>query len=189
MLGSPDVKTLAARSGGVVKAGVLSVNLLDGRVVVDPKKRSIVASVPEKDVLLDIVILHYLKGCLDNDALSKGEWLPFRQLPGGEAFQSAFQMRVVTMIAEKFSSRPNDMIDAGLKLKGRTETFGSATVILPFLPKLHVRVTVWQGDDEVPGNATVLFQPGASSLLPTEDLSEIGSAVRSALLRASSSVR
>lgn len=189
MLGSPELTTMAARSGGTVKEDTLSLEMLDDMLVVDLKKRSIVTSIPEKDVLLDIVILHYLKGCIDNEVVPKGDWLLFRQLPGGEAFQSAFQKRVVEAIAERFSSRPNELIDSGLKLKGRTETFGSATIVLPFLPKLHVRVTVWQGDDEVPGNATMLFSPGARSILPTEDYSEVGSAVLSALLRSSSSTR
>ncbi|MFA5313992.1 MAG: DUF3786 domain-containing protein, partial [Methanomassiliicoccales archaeon] len=130
MLGSPDLMMLAARSGGTVKADMLSLKMLDDRVLIDLRKRSIITSIPEKDVLLDIVILHYLKGCIDNEVVPKGEWLLFRQLPGGEAFQLAFQKRVVTTIADRFSSRPNELIDSGLKLKGRTETFGSATIVL-----------------------------------------------------------
>jgi hypothetical protein len=70
-------------------------------------------------------------------------------------------------------------------LCGRVEGFGSTTVVLGFLPNLPVRVTVWQGDDEVPGNATMLFPASASRLLPTEDFAEVGAAVLAALRRAS----
>lgn len=187
MLADAELKTLAGRSGGTVEGNRISLDLLGGKAVVDMKNEVVETSVPGSGP--EIVVLHYLKGCMDHDVDPNGEWLLFRQMSGGEAYQAAFQKRIVAAIAEKFSSRPNALVDSGIKLKGRTESFGSATVILPFLPKVHVRVTVWQGDQEVPGNATMLFSPGAGSLLPTEDIAEVGSLVLSALLRASSSDR
>jgi hypothetical protein len=186
MLADSDLKTLAMRSGGTAKGNRLSLELLDGNAAVDVENKVIETSAPGSGIGMDIIILHYLKGCMDNDISPNGEWLLFRQMHGGEAYQAAFQKRTVAVIAELFSSRPNVLIDSGMKLKGKAEDFGSATVILDFLPKVHVRVTVWQGDDEVPGNATMLFSPGSGSLLPTEDLAEVGSLVLSALLRTSS---
>jgi len=176
---------MASVSGGVLDHGMIELDVLDGNAVVDLKNKTFASDLPESGLLLEIVVLHYLKGCLDEGAKEEVEWSPFRQLKGGEAFHVAFQKRVVDSIAERFSSRPDDLISSGTKLKGKAERFGSATVVLRFLPHLHVRITVWQGDDEVPGNAAMLFSPGAGSLLPTEDFAEVGSVVLSALVRSS----
>ncbi|QLH74608.1 MAG: DUF3786 domain-containing protein [Methanomassiliicoccales archaeon] len=184
MLADLDLRVAAERAGGRAEGSMILIRMLNGEASIEPGRRRIECNVPGSGFLLEIVVLHYVKGCLDN-APSKGkEWLLFRQLPGGEVFQPAFQKRVVQGIAKRFSSRPDELLRAGLSLGGRKEDLGDATVVLPFFPRLEVRVTVWEGDDEVPGSATLLFSPETPSLLPTEDLTEVGEVVLSALLKA-----
>jgi hypothetical protein len=125
--------------------------------------------------------LHFLAG---DRTTCPTEWVLFRQLPGGESFHAAFQERVVRKLAVAFSESPEALVRAGRSLGGQEVDFGSATVELAFLPHLQVRVTVWQGDDEVPGNATMLFPASAARTLPTEDFAEVGAIVMAALLRA-----
>ena len=157
--------------------------VLDGSVKVDEKCELITSSLPEYHRLLGIVVLHYLT--TDKELGWDGHWSLFRQMLGGESFHQAFHGRIVTPLAKSFSPRPQVLLEAGRRLKGTVIDFGDATVILPFLPRLPVRVTVWKGDDEVPGNAVILFPSNADRLLPTEDLVEVGDVVLRSLLRAS----
>ena len=53
------------------------------------------------------------------------------------------------------------------------------------LPRLAVAVQLWEGDEEVPGQARVLFDAHAGRYLPTEDLSGIGDWLAHKLARAS----
>jgi hypothetical protein len=164
--------------------------LLDGQVTVQLESRNVIIDLPGSDRFLEIVVLHYLRWSLQNeDKRGQWEWALFRQMPGGEAYQSAFQERTVRPLADVFSNDPTMMVKAAKGLGGRLEPLGSVTAVLPFLPHLEVRVTVWQGDDEVPGNATVLFPRTIPPMLPTEDYAEIGAVVLASLRRTSSSVQ
>ena len=170
--------------------GEIVIPLLDGWATVDLARRNVIIDLPESDRFLEIVLLHYLRWSLQNeDEGGPWEWSLFRQMPGGEAYQAAFQERAVLPLAKMFSNAPSNMVSAAKKLGGRIEPFGSATALLPFLPRLDVRVTVWQGDDEVPGNATILFPRTVPYMLPTEDYAEIGAVVLASLRRAASSDR
>ncbi|HSV41791.1 MAG TPA: DUF3786 domain-containing protein [Methanomassiliicoccales archaeon] len=182
-LGPYTVEELAVAARCETANDRLVVPLLDGWVLVDRDPRTIVSDLPENNIFLAIMVLHYLAGCAR--APSQGEessWLIFRQLPGGEAFQAAFQKRVVRELALTFSNDPSQLVLAGSKLKGRMEGPG-ACVRLPFLPRLPVKVIVWPGDDDIPGSANMLFPLRSSQILPTEDHSEIGAVVLSALRR------
>ncbi len=174
---------VAKATGSEFDGRTFRVRLLDRSVSVDIEAREVQSDLPEHDRFLSIVILHYLAG--DHQVKLSEEWALFRQLPGGENFHGAFQRRVVDELARSFSDDPGSLVQAGQRLYGRIEAFGSATVVLGFLPNLPVRATVWQGDDEVPGNATMLFPTSASRLLPTEDFAEVGAVALAALKRAS----
>lgn len=175
---------LAIRSEGEV-----ALPLMDGLATIDLADRNVIIDLPGSDRFLEIVVLHHLRWSLQNIDGGRCEWSLFRQMPGGEAYQAAFQERVVRPLAEAFSNDLAGMASAAKRLGGRLLPFGSVTAMLPFLPRLEVRVTVWQGDDEVPGNATVLFPRTVPPMLPTEDYAEIGAVVLASLLRASSSDR
>ena len=174
---------VAKATGSEFDGRTFHVRLLDRSASVDVETKEVCGDLPELDRFLSIVILHYLAG--DHRAKPSEEWALFRQLPGGESFHGAFHKRVVEELARTFAEDPAALSRAGRRLCGRVEDFGSATVVLGFLPNLPVRVTVWQGDDEVPGNATMLFPASASRLLPTEDFAEVGAVVLAALRRAS----
>lgn len=166
----------------------VTIPILDGKAVIDHDGRTIEIDLPENDKFLEIVVLHQLSWQLRYEGRSvPWEWALFRQMPGGEAYQAAFQERTVSPLAKEFSDMPDVLMSAAKRLGGRVEAFGSATVDIPFLPRLNVRITVWQGDEEVPGNATILFPKTIPPMLPTEDYAEIGQATMAALRRRSSS--
>ena len=48
--------------------------------------------------------------------------------------------------------------------------YGDTAVTMNVLPRIPVTYVIWEGDEEFPANATVLFDATAQYYLPTEDL-------------------
>jgi hypothetical protein len=51
-----------------------------------------------------------------------------------------------------------------------------------FLPKLHLDVLLWAGDDEVPTSANILFDECAGKMLSTEGITVVAGVLCSRLI-------
>lgn len=160
----------------------IDLRVLDEKIVLRPEQRRAVATRP--DPFLEIIVLHYLAN-VEGKSLT-GRLVKFRQLPGGNAYDAAFRQRTELPLRDAFSNEPQKLLEVAAKLGGAEAAFGDAAVVLAPLPMIPVTVIVWKGDDEIQGDASVLFDTGCADILPTEDLAVAGSLVASALLRANS---
>ncbi|MDD1770727.1 MAG: DUF3786 domain-containing protein [Methanomassiliicoccales archaeon] len=118
---------------------------------------------------LQILVLHYLNGCADAEV--GGQDVSFAMLPAGSVYASAFDHRVLRRISAEFGEKPELLLRAGAKLGGVPLRLGNGSVKLMPFPKMPVKVIVWSGDDEIPANASFLFDVNAADILPAEDLS------------------
>ena len=122
---------------------------------------------------VQIILLHYLTYA--DGARPAGEWTPFRQLPGGQAYDGAFQWRANKRLpAQAFAERPLDVIEAARALGGTPLDYGDVSFSFDTLPRLAMAVVLHRSDDEFPATANVLFDAAASHCLPTEDLAVTG---------------
>ncbi|WP_338825604.1 hypothetical protein MHOCP_12180 [Moorella humiferrea] len=115
---------------------------------------------------LNVLILHYLLG---PELSLKGEWISFKELPGGPLYQQPFYGRAVFPLIRSFGQNPALLVKAGISLGGIPINHGTATVELYPFPKLPVRLVVWAGDEEIPPGGTILFDISATELMATED--------------------
>ena len=69
-------------------------------------------------------------------------------------------------------------------MSASVQTIGDASVRIDAFPKLPVTVVLWEGDQEIPGNANILFDETAPLLLAMEDLSVVGNLVSFRLRKA-----
>jgi len=129
-----------------------------------------------------ILILHYLCGC--SDLHPTGEMITFREIPGGDFYYAAFKSRAIDPLVMKFGSKPEMLFTAAERLGAEKIDMGSASVRIDVFAKLPVIVVVWEGDEEIPSSANILFDRTAASIFPTEDLAVIGSLVSSRLTKA-----
>jgi hypothetical protein len=121
---------------------------------------------------LVIIVLDYLANADDTEPT--GVWIGFQELPSGSFYRSAFQGYTGEQLireldadivafrrgAERFGGRPIDMGDAAYAFRA--------------LPRVPLAIVWWDGDEEFPANATVLFDRAACHYLPTDGLAILG---------------
>lgn len=130
---------------------------------------SLSCNIPAKDYLT-IIILHYLRKSLDGVYAPSGEWVSFKDIEGGEIYYPAFREGAIKPILRKYGEKPESMIDAAVRLKGKRIQDGDVGVEIPVFDDLTVRVIIWKGDDEFGPEATMLYDKNISKIFPTEDV-------------------
>ena len=127
-----------------------------------------------------IVLWHYL---LTADGTPPADrWLTFRELPSGLFYAQAFAVHAEQLLADTFGNDAAGFRKAAESLGGQLLTAAPGAGLAPpdacyrfqAFPRLALAVQLWEGDDEFPGRAQVLFDAAASRYLPTEDLSGVG---------------
>jgi hypothetical protein len=176
---SCDPKGVARDARARLDGGRMALPFLGREALVDLRSRTMTIDGKSASVAEGILALHYLAGT--RSASPTGEWISFRQLPGGHAYFGAFKRRTIDGIAALFQRRPVSLVAAARGLGGSELSIGDASVRLDVFPKVPVAVVVWAGDDEIDGSANVLFDETAPMHLPVEDLAVIGAIVHDAL--------
>lgn len=118
------------------------------------------------DPRFQVLILHYLLG--PGSGL-RGQWISFKELPGGLIYQQPFYGRAVLPLIRTFGPRPANLLQAGVALGGRQVNQGDAAIEINSFPLLPVRLIIWAGDEEFPPSGTILFDASAPEMLATED--------------------
>lgn len=128
-----------------------------------------------------VLLLHYLASAKDIEP--EGRLITFRELVGGDVYYDAFSRRAIIPVTKTFGSKADVLREAGKAMGAREEPRGDCSLVINVLPKIPVTVTVWEGDDEVPASANMLFDASIKELLPTEDVAVIGGFVASMLIK------
>jgi hypothetical protein len=114
-----------------------------------------------------LIILHYLIQAQGRPVA--GEWISFRQLSGGEVYYPAFEKRSQGPLLHFFTQRADLLEEAGCSLGGTKAPVGDRGVLLTALPRVPMAFLFWNGDDELPPEARILFDASVPAYLSTED--------------------
>ncbi|MCX6678532.1 MAG: DUF3786 domain-containing protein [Methanothrix sp.] len=125
-----------------------------------------------------VLILHYLIGLLQHGFHTSGEWISFKETEGGKLFWPAFHESTIKPLVQRFQRDPEGLIKNLLeRLGGRREEGGDVTAELAAFPEVFVRMVFWKGDEELPPEATLLFDRGLTEIYSTEDVAVLLMAV------------
>lgn len=127
-------------------------SLLDGRGV---------------SIHLQILFLHYLYHAQGNPL--KGKWITFKELPGGQIYIEPYQKRTIKPLLKYFGQKIDKFMELASSLGGETAPFGDASIILRPFPRVPIGFIFWEGDEEFPPSANILYDAAAPHYLPTED--------------------
>ncbi len=129
----------------------------------------------EKPSLFTRLNIYTLLWYCKEGAVPSGEWLPFRSLKDASPFGPAFQQTVVDVYARTFSGHLKELCDACQALGGTKLPHSDAGYELPAFACIPVRFLFWNGDEEFPAQANILFDKNAVDFIHVESLVSIAS--------------
>ena len=98
-----------------------------------------------------------------------GEWKTFREMPWGEMYIKPYTGRVLTRAAFTFGPRVAAFRAAAEKMGGLPLPNGDAGYQFDLIGGYRMRILVWEGDDEFPPNAQVLYSDNFADGFAAED--------------------
>lgn len=128
---------------------------------------------PESEVPLPekIVISHYLLHASNEPA--SGELITFRQIADGHFYFDAFQRRARDPFLATFGHNPELFRTCGEMLGAKSVPAGDVGMVFQVLPRIDIQLVLWQGDDEFPPEASILFDASIQNRLPVEDVAVV----------------
>lgn len=120
-------------------------------------------SLPEK-----ILVCHYLLRASGEPP--KGNLITFRQIPDGHFYFDAFQRRTRDPFLTTFGHRPELFRTCAQTLGGLSADTADVAMSFQVLPRVAMQLCLWEGDEEFPPEANVLFDENIQSYLPVEDI-------------------
>lgn len=119
-----------------------------------------------------VAIWHYLSRA---SGLSNGDlWLSFQELPHGMLHYGMFQKEALRPLVMSFGGNPVKLLKAIEALGGERFNLGDWGGRIPVFPKLSIALGIWEGDEEFPPQATMLFDSAVSSHMTTPALYVLG---------------
>ena len=134
-----------------------------------------------------IILCHYLLHA--TGASPAGEWITFRQIPDGHFYDSAFQRRTRDPFLLTFGQNPQLYRDCAEKLGGTPVPNGDVGMTFRVLPQIPVQLVLWQGDEELPPESTILFDVTITQYLPAEDVAVLSGMLVYRLMRLAKTLR
>lgn len=133
-----------------------------------------------------ILILHYLT-FFQTKATPTGKWVSLKEIPnGGILFYPAFHKEAIVGLIKSFGHQPALLPECAARLGGRPGSFGDASAIVDMFPKIPLCPVIWEGDEEISANATILFDPSIEHFLHIESIICAGSYLAAKLIKLAS---
>lgn len=116
-------------------------------------------------------------------SMGSGNFLPYREMPWGDVYLKPFTGRCLTRAAFTFGTRIDAFRAAAAKTPAVPIKHGDAAFQIEVVPNYEVQLIVWEGDDEFPPNAQILFSDNFPNAFSAEDRTVVGDLVITELKR------
>ena len=103
------------------------------------------------------------------EAAWAGGWKTFREMPWGEMYIKPYTGRVLTRAAFTFGTRVAAFRAAAEKMGAVPLKHGDAGYQFDLIGGYQMQILVWEGDDEFPPNAQVLYSDNFAEGFAAED--------------------
>ena len=112
-------------------------------------------------------LLRYL---MENEPTAwTGGWKTFREMPWGETYIKPYTGRVLTRAAFTFGTRLDKFRTACEKMGAEKVGHGDAGYEFRLIGNFRMRLLVWEGDEEFPPSAQILYSDNFAAAFSAED--------------------
>jgi hypothetical protein len=138
----------------------------------------------ESPSFIQSLILTYLATA--DGTTPSGRWIGFRELPNGMFYVQAFQGYTGGRLVRELPGGIEAFRRAAGTLGGEPLEYGDAGYAFTVLPRVHIALAYWEGDEEdgFPAQARVLFEDTVSHYMCTDGLAILGSQLVGRVLKA-----
>ena len=119
--------------------------------------------------------IYTLLGYCRQGAAQTGHWVPFRDVPGAAPFAPAFEKSVLKPLAATFSGQQAALCRAARALGGIPLPHSDAGFLLHAFACIPLEILFWDGDDEFPAQANILFDSGVTGFIHVESTVSLAS--------------
>ena len=119
-----------------------------------------------------VLILHYLLGCQPH---LKQQWVAYREIPGAGFYFGAFVKRAIEPLKKVFGQNAAGLRTAAARLNATPIDTGDSGFRFSPLPFAPIQIIVWEGDEEFPTEANILFDASVGDYLSPEDAAWLAS--------------
>ncbi len=165
-----EPETVVKRLSGVKWDGKeFYVNLLGRKYTISHPEYTIRATDggPVPPLPCQTFLLRYLLE--SKDVPWSGQWKTFREMPWGEMYIKPYAGRVLTRAAFTFGTRVPAFRAACEKMGAVPLPHGDAGFQFDFIGGYAMQILVWEGDEEFPPNAQVLYTDNFADGFAAED--------------------
>lgn len=101
---------------------------------------------------------------------ANGKLVAYREIKDASFYFGPFTNRAITPLKKVFGDNPEAFKKTAPLLSGKPVADGDVGFeFLPF-PNIPIRMILWQGDEEFPAEATILFDPTVEKIISAEDI-------------------
>lgn len=161
---------LARRSGAVLMGASLILEFLGKAYRLTPDLNLLEPEGTPAPEEVQALLFDYLANARGQEP--QGRWLGFRELPHGTFYAPTFQGYTGDELVRRLNSQ--SFRRAAERLDGIPLALGDMAYAFRVLPLLMLAVVWWEGEEDLPPQATCLFDANAPELLPTEGLAIVG---------------
>ena len=164
-----DPQEAAARTGAKWDGKEFYVNLLGREFAISHPDYAIRALDEGKlpPLPTQTILLRYL---LESKSVAwSGQWKTFREMPWGEMYIKPYTGRVLTRAAFTFGTRVAVFRAAAEKMGAEPVKHGDAGFRFDLIGGYKMQILIWEGDDEFPPSAQILYSDNFAEGFAAED--------------------
>ena len=134
---------------------------------------------------VSVLILRYLIGSSKKGYNPLGEWISIKETTGGKLFCSNFTRRAIRPLLERFGQDPERLVRILQEdFAGRRGEGADVAVEVESFPGVYLRILFWKSDQDLPADATMLFDRALNEVFIMEDLTVLLTILAEDILKA-----
>ena len=107
----------------------------------------------------------------------QGDFKTYREMPWGEVYLRQFDGRCIKRLAFSYGNRLGDFNRIMEHIKATPVKYGDTAYELAIYPGYQIRFILWEGDEEFPPSAQILFSDNFPISFAAEDMAVMGDVI------------
>lgn len=106
-----------------------------------------------------------------------GKYKTYREMPWGEVYLRQFDGRCIKRLAFTYGMRMGDFCNIMDHIHAKKLSFGDASYEVEIYPGYRIQMILWEGDEEFPPSAQILFSDNFPVSFSAEDMAVMGDVI------------